>query len=178
MDISNILYLIFCVLLGVALVLLIKYRKIDKETLSGVASVLEALPNTEGSSVFDLIYKYSKMAVLAVEQLVKSGKIGKTAEERKSAALDMVKSAAEVDGIEYGKEEGMLASACVEAEVHKLPRNNGVALAVSELLNETTVESVIETGIEITEDKPNEAEPAEDAAGDLKAPPDEGGAEE
>ena len=191
LDYTTILFLVFGVLLGIALVLLIQSKRLNKSTMSGIADLMKALPATEGSGVFDLIYKYSRMAVLAVEQLVASGKLGKSSAERKSAALDMVKSAAEADKIHYGKEEGILASACIEAEVHKLPRNKGTVSALADMLkaqepeqepedaDENEAEGEPEHGQD-PEPEPDVASVTEDEApGVTEAPPDEQeGAEE
>ena len=72
--------------------------------------------------MFSQILEYSKTAVLTVQQLVKTGIINKDNEARKKAAMDIVEAAAKVDGLEYTEAEREVASACIEAEVAQLPK--------------------------------------------------------
>lgn len=150
MDGSSIVAIVASVALGVSLILMLKKQVIDPEVLTGTAEVLQGLPVQEGSGVFGLLLKYAATAVLTVEQLVQTGKIGKTDEERKTEALDIVRKAAEVDGIEYGEKEEIIASACIEAKVQQLPRNQPVS----------------GEGVPVNLIVKNEA------PGDIKAPPD------
>ena len=179
MDMWGVVSVILSLALGIALILMVKHQKINGETLEGVSTLMEALPVVEGNGTFDLIAKYAKIAVQTVEQLVKTGKIGKSAEERKSAALDIVKQAAEVDKIEYGKNEGMIASACIEAEVQQLPRNRIVIIgeAIEELHGEEEAEPEEDEDpenndddTEAAEDFPEEAQAPEEEAAEGEAP--------
>lgn len=184
--------LIIGILIGVALIYLINTRKLDGKTLESVSTLLEALPFPAEDSVFGLIAKYAKTAVLTVEQMVEQGKIPKNNESRKSTAMDIVKTAAAVDGIEFGKNESMLASSCIEAEVHELPRKHiksaviPALMALEELAEEAEDEDMDapeedpeESQEEIPEEIPEEAAPAEEtsaedeAPGVTEAPPDE-----
>ena len=123
---STTLSIIACVIaigVGIGMFVMYKKRLIDKEMIEGVAALLRDIEIPVGS-VFSMILEYAKTAVLTVEQLVKTGVINKDDESRKKAAMDIVEAAAKADGIEYTKAEEEVASACIEAEVAKLPRNN------------------------------------------------------
>ena len=185
--------LVIGILIGVALIYLINTRKLEGKTLESISTMLEALPFPAEDSVFGLIAKYAKTAVLTVEQMVEQGKIPKNNESRKSTAMDIVKTAAAVDGIEFGKNESMLASSCIEAEVHELPRKHiksaviPALMALEEELAEETEDEDMdapeedpeESQEEIPEEIPEEAAPAEEtsaedeAPGVTEAPPDE-----
>ena len=151
MDVWGLVAIILSLALGIALILMVKQKKISADTLEGVSTLMEALPVVEGNGTFDLIAKYAKIAVQTVEQLVKAGKIGRDDEERKNAALDIVKQAAEIDKIEYGEGEDAIANACIEAEVMRLPRNRLVLIG----------EAIEGLGGKEAEG-PDEAEPEED----------------
>lgn len=112
-----------CVALIVAGVLIFLFRKhlIDEKAIEGVGQVLDGIPITEGP--FAVIKEYAKIAVHAVEQLVSKGEIQRDDKVRKDAAMEIVETAAKVDGLTYGAEEKKIADYCVEAEVGDLPRN-------------------------------------------------------
>ena len=109
--------------IGFTLLILIVKKVIRKETVEGIADVIREMPVTMGSGLFGKIYEYSRAAVLAVEQLVKTGAIEKEDEARKAEAMKIVEKAAEVDDVPFGAAESEMASACIEAAVQQLPRN-------------------------------------------------------
>ena len=109
--------------IGFTLLILIVKKVIRTETVEGIADVIRDMPVTMGSGLFGKIYEYSRAAVLAVEQLVKTGAIEKEDETRKAEAMKIVKKAAEVDDVPFGAAESEMASACIEAAVQQLPRN-------------------------------------------------------
>ena len=111
------------VLIAFALMILVVKKVIKKETVEGIADVIRDMPVTMGSGLFGKIWEYSRAAVLTVEQLVKTEQIAPDDETRKDKAMKLVEAAAEVDGVPYGQQEREVASACIEAEVHELPRN-------------------------------------------------------
>lgn len=115
------------VLIAFALMILVVKKVIKKETVEGIADVIRDMPVTMGSGLFGKIWEYSRAAVLTVEQLVKTEQIAPDDETRKDKAMKLVKAAAEVDGVPYGQQEREVASACIEAEVHELPRNKAKA---------------------------------------------------
>ena len=119
----SIIAVIIALVTGIGLILMYKKRIVDGELIEGTASVLNGI-EIPGGTPFGLILEYAKTAVLTVEQLVKTGVINKDDESRKKAAMDIVETAALVDGLDYTKAEAELASACIEAEVSKLPRNH------------------------------------------------------
>ena len=109
--------------IGFTLVILVVKKVIRKETVEGIADVIREMPVTMGSGLFGKIYEYSRAAVLAVEQLVKTGEIEKEDEARKAEAMKIVKKAAKVDDVPFGAAESEMASLCIEAAVQQLPRN-------------------------------------------------------
>ena len=120
-----ILAVICAAILAAAIVLLYKRKWIDADAIHGAGQILEGLPVTEGNGVFDLIVKYAAVAVHTVEQMVKTGKINRDDDTRKSTAMNIVEAAARVDEVGFGAAEQEIASACIEAEVNRLPRNQG-----------------------------------------------------
>lgn len=114
-----------CVALMVALTMVILYKKrvIDADVIAGVNQAFQDLPVVEGNGVFGKIAEYSKVAVAAVEQMVKTGKIDRNDDARKEAAMQIVANAAKVDDVPFGVAEQDAASTCIEAEVQLLPRN-------------------------------------------------------
>ena len=117
--------LIVALVVGVALFALYKRNIIESDTISGVAEVLQALPVTMGSGLFGKILEYSRTAVLTVEQMVKNGTIQRDDNSRKEKAMALVAQAANVDDVPFGMNEQEVASACIEACVQELPRNQG-----------------------------------------------------
>ena len=122
-DYMSIIAIAVALAVFVALVILYKKRVIDADMISGVNEIMQELPVVEGSGVFAAIHNYAKIAVKTVDQLVKTGAIDRDDEARKNAAMDIVANAARVDGVPYGQAEMDVASACIEAEVYDLPRN-------------------------------------------------------
>ena len=117
---GELLAIIFGIALVVCLIVLYKRKIIDGELLSGAAEMIHQIEIPEDGSIFSQFVKYAATAVLTVEQMVKNGQINRDNESRKSAAMEIVKTAAEVDNIPYMEAEEKLASACIEAEVHKM----------------------------------------------------------
>ena len=117
--------LIVALVVGVALIALYKRKIIEGDTISGVAEVLQALPVTMGSGLFGKILEYIRTAVLTVEQMVKNGTIQRDDNSRKEKAMALVAQAANVDDVPFGMNEQEVASACIEACVQELPRNQG-----------------------------------------------------
>ena len=119
----TIIALAVAVLLGFALLVLYMKKVIRKDTLEQIVETVKDMPVTMGSGLFGKIYEYSRAAVLAVEQLVKTGEIEKEDEARKAEAMKIVEKAAKVDDVPFGAAESEMASACIEAAVQQLPRN-------------------------------------------------------
>lgn len=120
-DTVSIIALCLALIVAGVIILLFKKRIIDEKAIEGVGEVLDGIPITEGP--FVMIRDYAKIAVRAVEQLVKNGTIDRDDETRKSAAMNMVEAAAKVDGLTFSDAEKKAASICIEAEVQELPRN-------------------------------------------------------
>ena len=119
----TIIALAVAVLVGFALLVLYMKKVIRKDTLEQIVETVKDMPVTMGSGLFGKIYEYSRAAVLAVEQLVKTGEIEKEDEARKAEAMKIVKKAAKVDDVPFGAAESEMASLCIEAAVQQLPRN-------------------------------------------------------
>lgn len=120
-DTVSIIALCLALIVAGVIILLFKKKIIDEKAIEGVGQVLDGIPVTEGP--FVMIRDYAKIAVRAVEQLVKSGHIDRDDVKRKDAAMDMVEAAAKADGLTYGDAEKNVADMCIEAEVLELPRN-------------------------------------------------------
>lgn len=103
-----------------AVILLFKKRIIDESAIEGIGQVIEGIPAVAGTP-FAMIREYARIAVRTVEQLVKNGTIPRDDEARKEAALDMIETAAKLDGIKFGDAEEEAADMCIEAEVFDLP---------------------------------------------------------
>ena len=90
----------FCLALIVAIILIVlfKRRVIDAGDITGTAEIMEGIPLPEGGGAFSLIVSYARIAVRAVEQLVKNGTIQRDDKARKEAAMNMVEAAAKTDG--------------------------------------------------------------------------------
>lgn len=118
----GIIAIVISLVVGIALIILYKKKIVDGELIEGASTLLQGFDIPQGS-VFGMILQYSKTAVMTVEQLVKNGIINKDDESRKKTAMNIVESAAKVDGLPYGAAEMEVASACIEANVAELPRN-------------------------------------------------------
>lgn len=115
--------LVVALIVSIAMIIMYQRKIIRADTISGVSEIFQSLPVTMGSGLFGKIWEYSKTAVLTVEQLVKTGQIQPDDQSRKNAAMQMVEQAAKVDEVPFGAAENEVASACIEAAVQQLPRN-------------------------------------------------------
>ena len=141
MDFGYFIMLLVVAALLVLIIAMYKRSLIGEDVIHGVGEVLEGIP-IEAGSLFGKIVEYSKIAVLTVEQLVKTGKIPQDDESRKTEAMRIVANAAAIDGVDFGKPEAEAASACIEAEVQLLPRNQKPPDEMTE--NAETAEDVTE----------------------------------
>ena len=125
MDNATIMVISVLVALVVGLMLVILYKRkvIDAELIEGIGNLMDSIkPHVEGSPFWQLM-QFARTAVNAVEQMVKTGVVNKDDKSRKEKAMEIVQAAAISAGIDYGDAEREVASACIEAEVHDLPRN-------------------------------------------------------
>lgn len=106
------------------LVYLIKRGIVSTQTVSDCAdsinSLWEALDCFPEDSMVAQLYEYARMAVYAVEQLTKTGKIADTSADKKAAAMEYVEHFCEADDVSF---DHGIASALVESCVAELPRN-------------------------------------------------------
>lgn len=123
MDTNIIVSVLIALVIGLLLIILFKKKVISGDMIEGTAELLQALPVTEGSGLFELILKYARTAVLTVEQLVKTGKIEPDDVARKDKAMEIIEAAAAVDEVPFNDQERQVADACIEACVQELPRN-------------------------------------------------------
>ena len=124
-SVMMILAVLCAAILAAGIILLYKKKWIDADAIHGAGQTLEGLPVTAGTGVFGFIVRYAAGAVHTVEQMVKTGKINRDDETRKNTAMNIVEAAARVDEVGFGAAEQEIASACIEAEVNRLPRNQG-----------------------------------------------------
>lgn len=123
--IISIISFIVALAAGLAMVILYKKRIMEADVIHGASELLNNLPFETGSGVFATIAGYAKIAVQTVEQLVKTGQISRDDQSRRDAAMTIIENAAKVDEVPFGAAEQEAASACIEAEVQQLPRNQG-----------------------------------------------------
>lgn len=124
MDTTNIIGIVLMVAIIALLFYLIKRGIVSAEKVSACANSINDLWEAmdcvpEGSAVAQL-YDYARMAVYAVEQLTKTGKIADTSADKKAAAMEYVEHFCDTDGAYF---DHGIASALVESCVAELPRN-------------------------------------------------------
>lgn len=111
---------------AVAVILVLLWRK--GNLTSDYLEKLKELAETQGlnmpeGSLLDTLSYYCRLAVLAVEQLVKSGQIDKDDATRREKALEIVEQCAGVDGIELSYDDKEAAKSLIEVGVYELKQN-------------------------------------------------------
>lgn len=123
MDLKLVLNLITCVcVLGLlALMIYLFFKgKLNSKAIDAVAGVLDALPADEGSPwLYTLLY-YCRLAVRAVEQMVKAGQLSEDDEIRKEKAIEFVKEYAHAEGKELSAQDMVAIQSLIEVEVYSL----------------------------------------------------------
>lgn len=119
----GIIAVLVALVVGLMLVILYKRKVIDAELIEGIGGLMDAIKPHVNSSPFWELMQFARMAVNAVEQMVKTGVVNKDDKSRKDKAMEIIQAAAISAGIDYGDAEREVASACIESEVHDLPRN-------------------------------------------------------
>lgn len=138
----------------VVLLLLYKRGFLSKDTISFISKAIDALPRYEDTFVSSLVY-WCRLAVDAVDQMVKNGTVKEDNNERKGTALGLVMQYAAVDGKELTGEQFKAADSIVESIIgreHKEGKQPVPLIAVGAL--ETIKEA--------------EADPAEDDDGNVQ----------
>ena len=109
-----------------AMIFLLKKRIITTETVEKTGDLLESIDFTD-NLLIERIAEYARLAVFAVEQLAKNGKIQPDGASKKQAAMDYVTSFAKADNIDLQdelKDDSLEAvSVLIEAAVMDLPKN-------------------------------------------------------
>lgn len=109
-----------------AMIFLFKKRIITTETVEKTGELMETIDLSD-NFLIERIADYARLAVFAVEQLAKNGKIQPDGESKKQAAMDYVTSFAQADHIDLQEElvDGSLETVgvLIEAAVMDLPKN-------------------------------------------------------
>lgn len=123
-DLAKILGIVGAVVVAAGLIYLYHKGNITKNTLEHLVGVVESLPAPAPGSVSEALMRYAKMAVLAVEQLAKTGVIDDTPENKKAKSLEYVQTFAASDGITLSLKDVQSADLMVEANVAELPKSH------------------------------------------------------
>ncbi len=123
-DLAKILGIVGAVVVAAGLIYLYHKGNITKNTLEHLRGVVESLPAPAPGSVSEALMRYAKMAVLAVEQLAKTGVIDDTPENKKAKSLEYVQTFAASDGITLSLKDVQSADLMVEANVAELPKSH------------------------------------------------------
>lgn len=124
-EFMQIVCMICVAVIAVVLAYIIKKGYVGEDALAGLQLIMKAIPKSNNGLVNDII-TYAGIAVRTVEQLVKTGELQKDNHARQMQAVEIVQ---EMIATEYGDNVmedvhvGMIQD-IVDAEVHKLPRNN------------------------------------------------------
>ena len=128
MDMNSIAALIGIIVgLATAAGMIFLFRKrITTETVEKTGELLGSIDFTD-NLLIDRIAEYARLAVFAVEQLAKNGKIQPDGASKKQAAMDYITSFAKADNIDLQdelKDDSLEAvSVLIEAAVMDLPKN-------------------------------------------------------
>ena len=120
MDIKLICEIAFAVIMVIALAILYRKNYLDEQYLAGLELYLDELD--DGTGLVSVLAEYAKIAVRAVEQMVKAGVIPKENEARKKTAEQLVADYALADGVKLTDEDKETASSLIEAEVYELKK--------------------------------------------------------
>lgn len=118
MDIKLICEITFAVILGIALIVLYRKNYLNEQYLAGLELYLDDFD--DGSGLIAVLAEYAKIAVRAVEQMVRAGIIPKEDETRKKTAEQLVADYAVADGVELSDEDKETAASLIEAEVYEM----------------------------------------------------------
>lgn len=108
-------------LVAAALIVLLKKGLITHDTVTATGDLLDSLPVFADDGFVGQLYNYARIAVMAVEQLVKAGALPKDDEVRKAEALEQVERYAKLDGVELGDTDRDALGDLIEAAVAELP---------------------------------------------------------
>lgn len=110
------------VLIGIALIWMIKKKIIKPETLTQAAELIDGVAVT-GDGFIAKLAEYARIAVRAVEQLAKNGVIGRDNGVKKETAMTYLQQFAKTDEVTLSPADLETADLLIEAAVNELPRN-------------------------------------------------------
>ncbi|MBQ9211058.1 MAG: hypothetical protein IJ153_05620 [Clostridia bacterium] len=117
MNSETLLTVAALIVAGVAIViLLLLYKRgfLSKDTISFISKAIDALPKYEDTFLSSLVY-WCRLAVDAVDQMVKNGTVKEDDNERKGTALSLVMQYAAVDGKQLTGDQFKAADSIVES---------------------------------------------------------------
>lgn len=117
MNSETLLTVAALIVAGVAIViLLLLYKRgfLSKDTISFISKAIDALPKYEDTFLSSLVY-WCRLAVYAVDQMVKNGTVKEDDNERKGTALSLVMQYAAVDGKQLTGDQFKAADSIVES---------------------------------------------------------------
>lgn len=97
-DWRTILEIVFVIGTIVALIILYRRNYLDEEYLANLDAYLDAID--DGTGLVSVLSNYARLAVQAVEQMVRAGVIPKEDKARKEKAIEIVNELAKTDSIE------------------------------------------------------------------------------
>ncbi len=108
------------VLIGIALIYMIRKQIIKPEALDNAVELLDSVA-VSGDGFISKLAEYARIAVRTVEQLAKTGVIGGDNDTKKKTAMVYVQQFAQADEIELTTGDLNTADLLIEAAVNELP---------------------------------------------------------
>ena len=108
-------------ILAIIMIVLLRRGWISKETVTAAGSLLDTLPVFSEDGFIAQLYNYARLAVRAVEQMVKAGVLPKDDDIRKKEAVEQIERYARIDGLDLGSTDLDAIDTLIEAAVMELP---------------------------------------------------------
>lgn len=108
-------------ILAIIMIVLLRRGWISKETVTAAGNLLDTLPVFSEDGFVAQLYKYARLAVRAVEQMVKAGALPKDNDIRKTEAMEQIERYAKIDGVDLGDTDRDAIDSLIEAAVMELP---------------------------------------------------------
>ncbi len=108
-------------ILAIIMIVLLRRGWISKETVTAAGNLLDTIPLFSEDGFVGQLYNYCRLAVRAVEQMVKAGVLPKDDGIRKAEAVEQVKMYAKIDGMDLGNTDRDAIDTLIEAAVMELP---------------------------------------------------------
>ena len=124
----SILGLVAFAMVAVLLIILWKKGLLTADALNALGDLVDGVILPEDGPIGTLAY-YARLAVRAVEQLVKSGQLEKDDETRREKALELVEEYAAASGPALTDKEISTVRSLIEAEVYELRHTEAAMLA-------------------------------------------------